>query len=140
MKVGLTLDQVAKMLKVSRERIRQIEAYALRKLRHPTRSVVLKEIMRGGEIMFNKKKKALTDIEKSIRKETHKLNFLLKHFPVGYQFDYIGASMTVRTVHAFYSVYMICDYLDDKGVIQQYEFRWRQLRVIWRQANGSTRT
>ena len=34
----MTLDQVAFILKVSRERIRQIEARALRKLRHPCRS------------------------------------------------------------------------------------------------------
>ena len=32
-----TLEEVGKQFKVTRERIRQIEAKALRKLRHPTR-------------------------------------------------------------------------------------------------------
>ena len=33
-----TLEEVGKQFDVTRERIRQIEAKALRKLRHPTRS------------------------------------------------------------------------------------------------------
>ena len=33
-----TLEEVGKQYKVTRERIRQIEAKALRKLRHPTRA------------------------------------------------------------------------------------------------------
>ena len=37
-----TLEEVGKQFDVTRERIRQIEAKALRKLRHPTRSDVLK--------------------------------------------------------------------------------------------------
>jgi RNA polymerase primary sigma factor len=37
-----TLEEVGKKFNVTRERIRQIEAKALRKLRHPTRSRVLK--------------------------------------------------------------------------------------------------
>ena len=32
-----TLEEVGKQFKVTRERIRQIEAKALRKMRHPTR-------------------------------------------------------------------------------------------------------
>jgi RNA polymerase primary sigma factor len=32
-----TLEEIGKQYKVTRERIRQIEAKALRKLRHPTR-------------------------------------------------------------------------------------------------------
>ena len=38
----LTLEEVAQDFEVTRERIRQIEAKALRKLRHPTRSKLLK--------------------------------------------------------------------------------------------------
>ena len=37
-----TLEEVGKMFNVTRERIRQIEAKALRKLRHPSRSRILK--------------------------------------------------------------------------------------------------
>jgi RNA polymerase primary sigma factor len=36
------LEEVGKRFNVTRERIRQIEAKALRKLRHPTRSRILK--------------------------------------------------------------------------------------------------
>jgi len=40
-----TLEEVGKEFKVTRERIRQIEAKALRKLRHPTRSRKLKDYL-----------------------------------------------------------------------------------------------
>jgi RNA polymerase primary sigma factor len=40
-----TLQEVGKEFKVTRERIRQIEAKALRKLRHPTRSRRLKDYL-----------------------------------------------------------------------------------------------
>ncbi len=42
-----TLEQVAIMLNVTKERIRQIEAKALRKMRHPTRSRKLINILSG---------------------------------------------------------------------------------------------
>lgn len=38
-----TLEEVGKVFGVTRERIRQIEAKALRKLRHPSRSKQLKD-------------------------------------------------------------------------------------------------
>ena len=41
-----TLEEVGKVFNVTRERIRQIEAKALRKLRHPTRSKKLKEYLK----------------------------------------------------------------------------------------------
>ena len=40
-----TLEEVGKQFKVTRERIRQIEAKALRKLRHPSRAKKLKDFM-----------------------------------------------------------------------------------------------
>lgn len=43
-----TLEEVGRQFDVTRERIRQIEAKALRKLRHPSRSDKLKSFMEGG--------------------------------------------------------------------------------------------
>jgi RNA polymerase primary sigma factor len=40
-----TLDEVGREFKVTRERIRQIESKALRKLRHPSRSRKLKDYL-----------------------------------------------------------------------------------------------
>jgi len=44
-----TLEEVGKQFDVTRERIRQIEAKALRKLRHPTRSERLKSFLEGKD-------------------------------------------------------------------------------------------
>ena len=43
-----TLEEVGNIFKVTRERVRQIEAKALRKLRHPTRSRRLKNFLTMG--------------------------------------------------------------------------------------------
>jgi DNA-directed RNA polymerase, sigma subunit (sigma70/sigma32) len=42
---SLTLEEVGLLFKVTRERIRQIEAKALRRLRHPRRSRKLKDFL-----------------------------------------------------------------------------------------------
>ena len=44
-----TLEEVGKQFDVTRERIRQIEAKALRKLRHPTRSERLKSFLENKD-------------------------------------------------------------------------------------------
>ncbi|MEA2538595.1 MAG: polymerase primary sigma factor, partial [Chloroflexota bacterium] len=44
-KTDYTLEEVGKQFAVTRERIRQIEAKALRKLRHPSRSRKLKDYL-----------------------------------------------------------------------------------------------
>jgi RNA polymerase primary sigma factor len=43
-----TLEEVGQCFAVTRERIRQIEAKALRKLRHPSRSLKLKSFLEYG--------------------------------------------------------------------------------------------
>ena len=40
-----TLEEVGKIINVNRERVRQIEAKALRKLKHPSRSNILKDFL-----------------------------------------------------------------------------------------------
>jgi RNA polymerase primary sigma factor len=40
-----TLEEVGKEFNITRERIRQIEAKALRKLRHPSRSKLLRDYL-----------------------------------------------------------------------------------------------
>ena len=47
-----TLEEVGKQFDVTRERIRQIEAKALRKLRHPTRSEVLKASCMNNSFIY----------------------------------------------------------------------------------------
>ena len=47
---GRTLEELGKHYKLTRERIRQIEAKALRKMRHPTRAVHLKGFLEVAEV------------------------------------------------------------------------------------------
>ena len=47
-----TLEEIGKQYKVTRERIRQIEAKALRKLRHPTRARMLQGFLEGEEAIL----------------------------------------------------------------------------------------
>lgn len=61
-----TLEEVGKQFKVTRERIRQIEAKALRKLRHPTRSRQLEGFLESNTDVALKKKAAEPDKFRSI--------------------------------------------------------------------------
>ena len=47
-----TLEEVGKQFKVTRERIRQIEAQALRKMRHPTRISQLSGFLEREDLML----------------------------------------------------------------------------------------
>ena len=40
----LTLEEIAEVMGITRERVRQIEAGALRKLRHPSRIIISNEL------------------------------------------------------------------------------------------------
>jgi RNA polymerase primary sigma factor len=44
--IVLTLEEVGQQFALTRERIRQIEARALRKLKHPTRSSILRSFLK----------------------------------------------------------------------------------------------
>lgn len=49
-----TLEEVGQTLGVTRERVRQMEAWAIRKLRHPSRARLLKDFLPGGpETCYN---------------------------------------------------------------------------------------
>ena len=67
----LTLEQVGKLENVTRERIRQIEAKALRKLRHPSRIAKMRaysyqDVMRHSE-EYNQLLQKVHELEKIIR-------------------------------------------------------------------------
>lgn len=65
----LTLDEVAKTMDVGKERVRQIEAKALRKLRHPRHSLSLGQFLPSHEnYCIKEEKKERKDIEAYITK------------------------------------------------------------------------
>jgi len=54
-----TLEEVGKMFNLTRERVRQIQSEALRKMRHPARSDNLKGLIDGQETLTSEDKKKL---------------------------------------------------------------------------------
>lgn len=79
---GYTLEEVGKNLHLSRQRIRQIEVAALRKLRHPSRGKYIKEgySIASGEIeeALNKKYTALEEDRKRRIKEISDIVYKLE--------------------------------------------------------------
>lgn len=61
--LGLTLDETGKELNVQRERVRQIAANGIRKLRHPARRAMILNGYEGNKLI-NEYKKKLKDIER----------------------------------------------------------------------------
>ena len=66
-----TLEEVGKEFKVTRERIRQIEAKALRKLRHPSRSRKLRILWTEKRLGRNRNAGAMDDGISLLRRKTH---------------------------------------------------------------------
>lgn len=74
---GMTLEQTAKLLGVGRERIRQIEAKALRKMRHPDRSADLRAYFDESQTLARPKMPGAgmtPDTPKDVAKKTKKLD------------------------------------------------------------------
>ena len=61
----MTLREVGMIIDVGMERIRQVEGRALRKLRHPSRSITLKKFLFPDELYEIKKYDSLDKVEKS---------------------------------------------------------------------------
>ena len=59
----MSLREVGMIIDVGTERIRQIEATALRKLRHPSRSITLKKFLFPDELYEIKKYNSLDKVE-----------------------------------------------------------------------------
>jgi len=66
----MTLEEIGKIYGVTRERIRQIESKAMTKLRHPSRSLVLKDYLAGFDFEVHQ-----------VPGELHQNNFVLANEP-----------------------------------------------------------
>jgi RNA polymerase primary sigma factor len=68
-----TLEEVGIIFKVTRERIRQIEAKAIRKLRHPSRSRKLKTLLNDPQAYIRKEKEEKLNNQENGNVEINKL-------------------------------------------------------------------
>jgi RNA polymerase sigma factor (sigma-70 family) len=87
----LYLDEIGKMYDIGKERVRQIEALAIRKLRHPCRSKLIKygidgvnakeeyerksHLLDNKELYLEEKDKRLREFEETLKAEAGKIEF-----------------------------------------------------------------
>ncbi len=96
-----TLEEVGKEFNVSRERIRQIEAKALRKLRHPSRSKRLKDFLDSEPVTDKRRfKEDFIELSPSISSGFEELS---NDFPdsKGHEHPKESSSSTPSLVHAY---------------------------------------
>lgn len=89
-----TLEEIGQIFNVTRERVRQIEAKALRKLRHPNRNSILKEYIRGWQSYDLHQKKyedKLKANHSSTQKTTNTTDYVQKGLKCHRHQDFLGA-------------------------------------------------
>ncbi len=89
-----TLEEIGKIFNATRERIRQIEAKALRKLRHPNRNSILKEYIRGCQPHDSQQKKCEQQFKGNqnyTRKTNNATNYVEKGLICHRNRDFLGA-------------------------------------------------
>ncbi len=89
-----TLEEIGQIFKATRERIRQIEAKALRKLRHPNRNSILKEYIRGYQPHDSQQKKYEQQSQGNqnyTRKTNNATNYVEKGLICHRNQDFLGA-------------------------------------------------
>ncbi|MBG1264778.1 RNA polymerase sigma factor RpoD [Nostoc sp. BAE] len=89
-----TLEEIGQIFYVTRERIRQIEAKALRKLRHPNRNSILKEYIRGyqpHDLQQKKYEQQFKGNQNYTRKTNNATNYVEKGLICHRNRDFLGA-------------------------------------------------
>lgn len=96
----MTLEDVAKAFNVTRERIRQIEAKAVRKLRHPTRQNFILHGYEGGAELKNLKarEEELDNREKLIEKREKALQDILERYKPKFDALHINIDMPFEMI------------------------------------------
>lgn len=96
----MTLEDVAKAFNVTRERIRQIEAKAVRKLRHPARQNFILHGYEGGAELKNLKvrEEELDNREKLIEKREKALQDILERYKPKFDALHINIDMPLEMI------------------------------------------